>query len=124
MYYFNPESGGFIDSAAWGTKALPDGAIEISAAEYKELFAGVSMGKKVELQNGRPVLVDPPALSYEQQLTRAHAQRRAAYIAESDPIKNEADYDALVNGTLPDYTAWKAAVEAIKARYPLPSGAN
>lgn len=47
--------------------------------------------------------------------------RRAAYVAESDPIKNEADYDALVNGTTPDYTAWIAAVEAIKARYPLPA---
>ena len=48
--------------------------------------------------------------------------RRAAYVAESDPIKNEADYDALVNGTEPDYTAWMAAVEAIKARFPLPEG--
>lgn len=46
--------------------------------------------------------------------------RRAAYVAESDPIKNEAEYDALVNGSEPDYTAWMAAVEAIKARYPLP----
>ena len=35
-------------------------------------------------------------------------------------IRAEADYDALVNGTAPDYTAWRAAVEAIKARYPLP----
>ena len=47
--------------------------------------------------------------------------RRRTYAAESDPIKNEADYDALVSGTTPDYTAWMAAVEAIKARYPLPS---
>lgn len=46
--------------------------------------------------------------------------RRRAYSAESDPLKNEAEYDALVNGTEPDYTAWMAAVEAIKARYPLP----
>ena len=46
--------------------------------------------------------------------------RRAAYVAESDPLRNEADYDALVSGTAPDYTAWVAAVEAIKARYPLP----
>jgi hypothetical protein len=46
--------------------------------------------------------------------------RRTAYVAESDPIKNEAEYDAMVNGTEPDYTAWLAAVAAIKARYPLP----
>lgn len=48
------------------------------------------------------------------------AARRAAYAAESDPIKNEAEYDALVSGVEPDYTAWMAAVAAIKERYPLP----
>lgn len=53
-------------------------------------------------------------------LESVHDMRRRAYSIESDPIKNEADYDALVNGTAPDYTAWVAAVEAIKARYPLP----
>lgn len=58
----------------------------------------------------------PEPLTFEQ----VQALRRAAYVAESDPIKNEADYDALINGTEPDYTAWIAAVEAIKARYPLP----
>ena len=121
MYYYNPESGGFIDSAAWGAQALPQSVIEISAAEYQALYAGVSMGEKVTLDNGRPVLIEPPAPSYEQLLSNAHARRRAAYVAESDPIKNEADYDAQVNGTEPDYTAWMAAVEAIKTRYPLPA---
>ena len=59
----------------------------------------------------------PPApLTLEQ----VHGMRRRAYAVESDPIKNEADYDALVNDTAPDYTDWIAAVEAIKARYPLP----
>ena len=59
---------------------------------------------------------EPAPLTIEQ----VRALRRAAYASESDPIKNEADYDALINGTEPDYTAWMAAVEAIKARYPLP----
>ena len=62
------------------------------------------------------VAPEPVPLTLEQ----IQALRRAAYVAESDPIKNEADYDALVRGTAPDYTAWMAAVEAIKARYPLP----
>ena len=61
---------------------------------------------------------EPVPLTLEQ----IQALRRAAYVAESDPIKNEADYDALVKGTAPDYTAWLAAVEAIKARFPLPEG--
>lgn len=60
---------------------------------------------------------EPVPLTLEQILDL----RRAAYVAESDPIKNEADYDALMNGTAPDYTAWLAAVAAIKVRYPLPA---
>lgn len=54
-------------------------------------------------------------------LEQVQGMRRAAYAAESDPLKNEAEYDALLHGTEPDYTAWLAAVEAIKARYPLPA---
>lgn len=68
--------------------------------------------KEVEAHLNPPLV--PPTLEQIQKL------RRAAYIAESDPIKNEADYDAILNGTEPDYTAWMTAVEAIKARYPLP----
>ncbi|UVL53931.1 hypothetical protein [Pseudomonas sp. B21-035] len=50
----------------------------------------------------------------------ALASRRAAYAAESDRLKFEAEYDALAAGTEPDYSAWIAAVAAIKERYPLP----
>jgi hypothetical protein len=50
--------------------------------------------------------------------------RRSAYLAESDPLRLEADYDALSQGLEPDYTAWLASVAAIKARYPLPVSAE
>lgn len=63
--------------------------------------------------------LNPPPVSLT--IEQVQLLRRQAYVAESDPIKNEADYDALVNGTAPDYTAWLAAVAAIKARYPLPA---
>mgnify|MGYP000998540394 CR=1 FL=1 len=53
---------------------------------------------------------EPAHLTLEQ----VRSLRRAAYVAESDPLKNEADYD----GT--GHEAWRAAVAAIKARYPLP----
>ncbi|HEJ1886681.1 TPA: hypothetical protein SLV55_002402, partial [Pseudomonas aeruginosa] len=39
---------------------------------------------------------------------------------ESDPLKTEAEFDAIKAGTEPDYSAWVAKVEEIKARYPLP----
>lgn len=49
------------------------------------------------------------------------ALRRYAYSAESDPIKTEADYDAIVSGNKPDYSGWLAKVAEIKERYPLPA---
>lgn len=52
------------------------------------------------------------------------ASRRAAYLSESDPLRLEADYDALSQGKEPDYTAWLASVAAIKARLPLPDSAE
>ncbi|HHJ1534219.1 hypothetical protein ACG745_19000 [Pseudomonas aeruginosa] len=46
--------------------------------------------------------------------------RRQAYRTESDPLRLEAEFDAIAAGTEPDLAAWVAAVQAIKARYPLP----
>lgn len=57
---------------------------------------------------------------FKASLEGAISQRRAAYVAESDALRLEADYDALSQGHEPDYTAWLASVAAIKARYPLP----
>ena len=60
---------------------------------------------------------DPPPPTLDQ----IHIARLAAYRAESDPLKIEAEYDGLTADIAPDYTRWRAAVEAIKARYPLPA---
>ncbi|WP_339518994.1 hypothetical protein [Pseudomonas proteolytica] len=54
----------------------------------------------------------------------AIASRRAAYMTESDPLRLEADYDALSQGQEPDYTAWLESVAAIKERFPLPVDAD
>ncbi|HBO5698485.1 hypothetical protein ACQYYA_00425 [Pseudomonas aeruginosa] len=51
----------------------------------------------------------------------AVAARADAYRLESDPLKTEAEFDAIKAGTEPDYSAWVAKVEEIKARFPLPS---
>ncbi|HGE2082864.1 TPA: hypothetical protein ACUUA8_000326 [Pseudomonas aeruginosa] len=48
------------------------------------------------------------------------ALRRQAYRTESDPLRLEAEFDAIAAGTEPDLAAWVAAVQAIKERYPLP----
>jgi len=90
--------------------ASPDDVDEGGREIYRLLIDG-QCGEIAPYVEPEPV---PLALEQVQEL------RRAAYVAESDPLKNEADYDALVNGTEPDYSAWLAAVAAIKARYPLP----
>lgn len=51
----------------------------------------------------------------------AAAARANAYRLESDPLKTEAEFDAIKAGVEPDYSAWVAKVEEIKARFPLPS---
>ncbi|MEN1710698.1 hypothetical protein DT380_34445 [Pseudomonas aeruginosa] len=50
----------------------------------------------------------------------AAAARANAYRLESDPLKTEAEFDAIKAGVEPNYSAWIAKVEEIKARYPLP----
>lgn len=57
-------------------------------------------------------------------LEAALASRRAAYLSESDPLRLEADYDALSQGLEPDYAEWLASVAAIKQRFPLPAAAE
>jgi hypothetical protein len=54
-------------------------------------------------------------------LDAVYALRRAAYQAESDPVRLEIAYDALSQGLEPDFTPWVTSVAAIKARYPLPT---
>lgn len=62
-----------------------------------------------------------PVLSLAERTSEAQAKRLAAYRAESDQLKIAAEYDALIAGTSPDYSAWQAKVAEIKARYPLPT---
>lgn len=53
-------------------------------------------------------------------LVEVQELRRQAYRTESDPLRLEAEFDAIATGTAPDLTAWVEAVKAIKERYPLP----
>lgn len=95
---------------------------EIAGPDYLDVtdMPEVTAGSWYDVESGgfveAPEPPAPEALTAEQ-VTR---RRRAAYVAESDPLKTEAEYDAMINDAEPDYTAWLAAVAAIKERYPLP----
>lgn len=58
--------------------------------------------------------------AWQQQYDAVASQRLAAYRAESDQLKIEADYDAAIAGKAPDYSVWIAKVKEIKSRYPIP----
>ncbi|SEI99215.1 hypothetical protein SAMN04244572_03161 [Azotobacter beijerinckii] len=62
-----------------------------------------------------------PVLSLSERTAVIHNKRLAAYRKESDQLKISAEYDALIAGSAPDYSAWQAKVEEIKERYPLPT---
>ncbi|HCF6616283.1 TPA: hypothetical protein NII48_003062 [Pseudomonas aeruginosa] len=65
-------------------------------------------------------MLKSPGDQQVEQREAIRAQRRQAYRDEADPLRLEAEYDAIATGTEPDLSAWVAAVQAIKERYPLP----
>lgn len=65
-------------------------------------------------------MLKSPEDQQAEQREAIRALRRQAYRTESDPLRLEAEYDAIAAGTEPDLAAWVAAVQAIKERYPLP----
>lgn len=96
-------------------------ATELTEAEFYGFIDSFNSGGSKDLtadENGRPAFVVRPA--FVETVESILSKRLAAYTRESDPLKNEAEYDALLNGTHPDYDAWMAKVLEIKQRYPLP----
>jgi hypothetical protein len=117
--FASKQARGFFSVAIHGDNMPPD-VVEITPDYHAELFEGQARGLVIEWgDDGFPFLSEPPP---PPPLTREEVQalRLAAYRAESDPLKVEAEYDALLSGEAPDYSAWQASVAEIKERYPLP----
>lgn len=75
--YFYAQTRGFdlVDNPG---PELPDGAVEITRAQYAELFAGQATGKVISASaSGQPVLTDP-VISPEIAITLERAWRNAA----------------------------------------------
>lgn len=97
--------------------AWPEDAVKLTAKQRDEFWKQVPpAGKDLGALDGKPAWINKPPLNAEQVV----ALRLLAYREESDPLKNEADYDALVSNSQPDYSAWMAKVSEIKERYPMP----
>ena len=50
--------------------------------------------------------------------------RQKAYKKETDGLKLDADFNAILNNTTPDYTAWMAEKLRIRNNYPIPECCN
>ena len=120
--FYSKSTNGFYTKEIHGDN-IPSDAVEITVEEHQNLIAGQSSGKIISSDNdGKPVLVDPPLPTKEELYQSNLDSRLSAYKTESDPLKLEAEYDALINNTEPDYSAWITKVQEIKARYPLSEG--
>lgn len=110
-----------------GEYHMPAGCVDIEPPEFERenqvarLVDGAWLFEDTpdpESEEPEPVPDDAP-LTAEQ----VAANRRKVYAVESDPLKIEAEYDAIIAGVEPDYTAWLAKVDDIKNRHPMPDEA-
>lgn len=109
------------DEEFFGQHSHLQSATELTEAEFYSFIESMNTGAPKDLaadENGRPTFVLRQVFVETEDSIKA--KRLSAYTKESDPLKNEAEYDAIVNGVQPDYTLWLAKVAEIKARYPLP----
>ncbi|MCY1444135.1 hypothetical protein D9M71_605880 [compost metagenome] len=119
MRYFDPNTIGLLDD---GTHEIPPHAKPLTDEQYEQIKRDLAAGKQLRAaDDGSPLLADPRRPSSAELAEMVRLTRLAAYRLESDPLKNEAEYEALKAGSEPDYSAWLAKVEEIKARYPLPA---
>lgn len=118
--YYSKKTGGFYMAEVHGD-SIPADAVEITRERHAELMDGQGRGLVIAPgRGGFPELQEPAPLTLEQVLML----RQAAYAVESDPLKNEAEFNAIKGGTKPDYSAWLAKVEEIKQRLPKPEGSK
>jgi hypothetical protein len=97
----------------------PADAVKLTDAEVGTFWKKIPPeGKQLGSSGGRPAWVNVQLTPMTTDLVRS--MRLLAYRAETDPLKMEAEHDAIVSGTAPDYTTWIAKVAEVKARLPLP----
>lgn len=107
--------GDWLEDGTYAPGACPSDAIEITEKEKEKFWAQPAPAEsELGSSKGRPAWVKtkPVELSEDQ----AKAARLNAYRVESDPIFMEWQFDQSEEKE----QQWRASVEAIKARYPLP----
>lgn len=117
MHKWVASTGAFYDTSL--PQVIPEEAVEVPDELIAELFGDGAAGKVIVAgKKGMPTLADPKPTPVTAASVRR--QRLNAYLAESDPLKIEAEYDALSADGTPNYKKWMAKVQEIKERFPLP----
>lgn len=112
--FYAASTGGFYNTEIHGEK-MPSDKVEISAADYEGLMAAQADGKLiVPNEAGRPMAIDAPPMTPDEEKTLAQKRRAGAYSSEADPIFFKAQRG---EATMAE---WEAKVAEIKARYPYP----
>lgn len=110
QYFYSASTGGFYLSSIHDF--IPDDKFEISQKEYSALLSGQESGKLIQSdKNGKPVLVDPPALTDVQLAIMADA-KRSALMAEAtvaiNPLQDAVDLEEATEEEISQLKKWKA----------------
>lgn len=85
-----------------------------------ELFAENSLSTLAEVAILADIDVSRLSFHPDDLFAEANKNARTPTAWKAIPLRLEAEYDALKAGSEPDYRAWVAKIDEIKARYPLP----
>lgn len=117
--FYSKLTGGFYSDAYHDS--MPPDALEVSDTDYEALLVGQAAGKRIAADaNGRPVLVDPPSLTQDQQKAACVAaiqeeMERQAQAKGYDSLLSACSYAALPAGAPfqaegAAFLAWRAQV--------------
>lgn len=110
QYFYSASTASFYLSSIHDI--IPDDKVEISQKEYLALLSGQEGGKTIQPnKNGKPVLVDPPALTPEQLAIQAESKRSALMAdatVEINPLQDALDLEEATDEELALLKKWKA----------------
>lgn len=116
--HYSKQTGGFYSREIHGDN-IPADAVEITDEEHAALLAGQAAGKVITAdENGRPVLVDPPAPTPEQLATSARATRDAkltatSWLVERHREEQETGATTLTDQEYADLLAYRQALRDV-----------
>jgi hypothetical protein len=109
---YSAQTNGFYDVEIHGD-SMPADVVEITDERYYFLLDGQSHGKLIAASSdGIPVLQDRPMPTQEELILIAQNNRKAAYIAEADPLFFKAQRGEV------EQQVWLDKIAEIKARFP------